>query len=169
MIDVWIRIIRVWPKRKIFIDVPILAKLSRWNLWLCVFRRSARRCLRRIMSWLCFKIHIGLCIENCLFARLGLCMERSSFLADWRLLRKCTTKVKDFFASLIKKRRRSSSRNMMGPATTKMESDTSLSRLNSKKVRTKEEVVVQWGWIGGKRQPAEQNNSGRKVAVHWWS
>ena len=162
------RIIRVRLRQKIITDVPIVVELRRWNLWLCVFRRSARRCLRRIMSWLCFKIHIGLCIENCLFARLGLCMERSSFLVDWRLLRKCTTKVKDFFASLIKKRRRSS-RNMMDPATTKTESDTSLSRLNSKKVRTKEEVEVQWGWIGGKRQPAEQNNSGRKVAVHWWS
>ena len=50
--------------------------------------------------------------------------------------------------------------------TTKMESGTSLSQQNNKKGQRKGEVVVQWGEIDGKQQPAKQNNSGRKVAVH---
>ena len=168
MIDVWIRIIRVWLRQKIFIDVPILVKLNRWNLWPCVSRRSVRRYLRKILSWLCFKIHTGLCIEHCLVVRLGLCMENNSFLEGWRLLRKCTTKVKDLSVNIDQKNRRSR-RKTRDPDTTKMESGTSLSQQNNKKGQRKGEVVVQWGEIDGKQQPAKQNNSGRKVAVHWWS
>ena len=92
-------------------------------------------------------------------------MENSSFLEGWRLLRKCTAKVKDLSANIDQKSRRSR-RKMRDHDTTKMESGTSLSQRNNKKVRRKEEVVVQWEGIGGKQQPAKQNNSGRKVAVH---